>query len=121
MQRLFGVLDSLAIAGHGASAVDLEILLATLGKVEPHPEVPDALALLCRHYQIAVISNTGDKLIAGTIAAIGVPLDFVITAQQARAYKPDHQLFQHAHAVMGVTKDKTIHIAMGQFIARPGR
>lgn len=32
MQRLFGVLDSLAIAGHEASAVDLEILLATFRK-----------------------------------------------------------------------------------------
>ncbi len=107
--------QALREAGHDATAADLEILLATLGRIEPHPDVPEALARLRQHYRIAVISNTSDNLIADTITAIGTPIDFVITAQQARAYKPDHALFHHAYAAMGVTKDETIHVAMGQF------
>jgi 2-haloacid dehalogenase len=107
--------EALGENGFESDAQDLEILLATLGTIEPHPEVPGVLARLRQHYRIAVISNTSDALIAGTIAAIGTPIDFVITAQQARAYKPDHRLFEHAHAVMGVTRDETIHVAMGQF------
>jgi 2-haloacid dehalogenase len=107
--------QALAEIGREAAPRDLEVLLATLGKIEPHAEVPEALARLRRHYRIAVISNTSDDLIADTITAIGTPIDFVITAQQARAYKPDHRLFHHAHAVMGVTRDETVHIAMGQF------
>jgi 2-haloacid dehalogenase len=107
--------QALRETGHDASAADLETLLLTLGRIEPHPDVPEALALLRQHYRIAVISNTSDNLIADTITAIGTPIDFVITAQQARAYKPDHQLFHHAYAAMGVTKDQTIHVAMGQF------
>jgi 2-haloacid dehalogenase len=59
--------------------------------------------------------NTVDDLIAGTVAAIGTPVDFVMTAQQARAYKPDHQLFLHAYSSMGVTQEETIHVGMGQF------
>ncbi len=73
------------------------------------------LSRLRERYQIAIISNTGDKLIAGTVAAISTPLDFVVTAQQAQAYKPDHRLFLQAYATMGVSKDETIHVGMGQF------
>ncbi|MGI3746199.1 MAG: haloacid dehalogenase type II [Janthinobacterium lividum] len=106
--------QALRETGHDATAADLETLLVTLGRIEPHPDVPEALARLREHYRIAVISNTSDHLIADTITAIGTPIDFVITAQQARAYKPDHALFHHAYAAMGVTKDETIHVAMGQ-------
>ncbi|MGA3680398.1 haloacid dehalogenase type II [Pseudomonas graminis] len=107
--------QALRETGHDATAADLETLLATLRRIEPHPDVPEALARLRQHYRIAVISNTSDELIADTITAIGTPIDFVITAQQARAYKPDHALFRHAYATMGVTKEETIHVAMGQF------
>ncbi|WP_296254300.1 MULTISPECIES: haloacid dehalogenase type II [unclassified Pseudomonas] len=107
--------EALSEAGYKATSADLETLLATLGKIEPHPEVPAALSQLRERYRIGIVSNTSDNLIAGTVNAIGTPIDFVITAQQAQAYKPDHRLFLHAHSVMGVTKDETIHVAMGQF------
>lgn len=101
-------------AGHEATATDLQTLLAILGTIDPHHEVPAALARLRERYQIAIISNTGDDIIAGTVRAIGTPVDFVITAEQAQAYKPDHRLFLHAFATMGVSKDETVHVGMGQ-------
>ena len=107
--------EALADMGHAATGEDEDILLAVLSRIEPLPEVPDALRRLREHYRLAIISNTDDDLIAGTVAAIGTPIDFVITAQQAQAYKPDHRLFLHAYAAMGVTKDETVHVGMGQF------
>jgi 2-haloacid dehalogenase len=106
--------QTLSEAGYRATESDLQTLLTTLGSIDPHPEVPAVLARLRKHYRLAIISNTSDDLIAGTVSAIGTPFDFVVTAQQARAYKPDHRLFQHAYATIGVTKDQTIHVAMGQ-------
>lgn len=107
--------EALSELGHTATRDDQEMLLSILQKIEPHPEVACALERLRARYQLAIISNTDDDLIAGTVAAIGTPIDFVITAQQARAYKPDHRLFLHAYSIMGVTKDETIHVGMGQF------
>jgi 2-haloacid dehalogenase len=107
--------QTIAEAGYEATESDLQTLLTILSSIDPHPEVPAVLARLRERYRLAIISNTSDNLIAGTVNAIGTPLDFVITAQQARAYKPDHRLFQHAYATMGVTKEETIHVAMGQF------
>jgi 2-haloacid dehalogenase len=105
----------MAETGYEATPGDQDVLLSILQRIPPHPEVPAVLTQLRATYKLAIISNTDDDLIAGTVAAIGTPIDFVITAQQARAYKPDHQLFMHAYATMGVTKDETIHVGMGQF------
>ena len=106
--------EALAEAGHTATTDDQETLLSILRRIEPHPEVPAALDRLRARYRLAIISNTDDDLIAGTVAAISTPIDFVVTAQQAQAFKPDHRLFLHAYSAMGVTKDETIHVGMGQ-------
>ena len=107
--------EALAETGRTATPDDQETLLSILRRIMPHPEVPAALDRLRACYRLAIISNTDDDLIAGTVAAIGTPLDFVVTAQQAQAYKPDHRLFLHAYAAMGVTQDETVHVGMGQF------
>jgi 2-haloacid dehalogenase len=105
-----------AMAGNGLSLRpdEGETFLSHLCTIPPHPEVPAALQRLREQFRLAIISNTDDDLIAGTVAAIGVPVDFVITAQQAQAYKPDHRLFHHAHAVIGATPEETLHVGMGQ-------
>lgn len=107
--------EALAETGHTATPDDQETLLSILSRIAPHPEVPAALDRLRARYRLAIISNTDDDLVAGTVAAIDTRIDFVITAQQAQAYKPDHRLFLHAYAAMRVTKDETIHVGMGQF------
>lgn len=107
--------EALAETGHTATPDDQETLLSILSRIAPHPEVPAALDRLRARYRLAIISNTDDDLIAGTVAAIDTRIDFVITAQQAQAYKPDHRLFLHAYAAMGVTQDETVHVGMGQF------
>ena len=107
--------EVLAGQGLAPTAEDQATLLSVLGRIDPHPEVPAALDRLRARYRLAIISNTDDALIAGTVAAIGTPIDFVVTADQARAYKPDHRLFLHAYATMGVSKEDTVHVGMGQF------
>ena len=106
---------ALTEAGHQPTEADGDTLLSSLHAIPPHPEVPAAMERLRARYRLAIISNTDDDLIAGTVAGLGVPIDFVVTAEQARAYKPDHRLFEFAHRAMGVTKDETVHVGMGQF------
>ena len=107
--------EALATAGHAATKEDHHMVWTMLSRIAPHPDTAATLARVQSRYRLAIISNTDDDLIAGTVAAIGTPLDFVITAQQACAYKPDHRLFAHAWDRMGVTKEQTVHVGMGQF------
>jgi len=93
---------------------DNQILVSHLLKISPFAEVPNILTRLQSKYRIGVISNTDDDIISGSLETLGVSLDYVITAQQAGAYKPNLRLFQYAHAKMGVSAAETIHVAASQ-------
>jgi 2-haloalkanoic acid dehalogenase type II len=108
------VVFALERAGLAAQDVDSERLIAHVSCIPVHPDVPAALAELKKRYRLAAISNTDDDLIAGSLPGLGVELDAVVTAQQARAYKPDLRLFRHAHQVLGVTPAEVVHIAASQ-------
>ena len=54
----------------------------------PFPDTVAALGKLKARYQLAIISNVDDDLFAHTARRLEVPFDYLITAQQARAYKP---------------------------------
>jgi len=92
---------------------DGEALVDAVPAFGPFPEVPEALRKLKTTYEIAIISNSDDNLIARNVANIGVEFDYVITAQQAGAYKPDRQTFKHAFRTMGVEPSQVIHTAQG--------
>jgi 2-haloacid dehalogenase len=92
---------------------DGEALAAAVPTFGPFPEVPAVLARLRQRYALAIISNTDDALIAGNLERIGVPFDYVITAEQARAYKPSRRAFEHALRTTGRPPDQVIHVAQG--------
>jgi 2-haloacid dehalogenase len=107
-----------ALGRHGLQASDerLEKIARSLPTMGPHPEVPGVLRRLRTRYKLAIFTNSDDDLIAPTVEKIGVPIDYVITAEQARAYKPSRAIFEHAHRAMGVTKDETVHVAMSMIL-----
>lgn len=57
----------------------------------PYPEVPHALYRQREQYRLAIFINSRDDLIASTVAAIGASFGYVITAEQAGAYKPSRE------------------------------
>jgi 2-haloacid dehalogenase len=78
------------------------------------PEVPAALERLkAGGYEIAIISNSDDDLIPHAVANIGVEFDYVITAEQAGAYKPRDQAFEHLFKVLPQELDQITHAAQG--------
>jgi 2-haloacid dehalogenase len=105
---------AMRLHGIPPSAPDGDELAAAVPTFGPFPEVPDALrALKSLGYEIAIISNTDDDLIAHNVALIGVDFDHVITAQQARAYKPSRQTFEHAYAAIDIPPAQVTHVAQG--------
>lgn len=106
-----------AFSEHGviASADEIERIAAAPTTMPPHPEVPDALRLLRERYKLAIFTNSDDDLIAPTVSSIGVPFDYVITAEQAQAYKPSRQMFEYGYKTMCVSPDETVHVAMGMY------
>ena len=94
---------------------EIERIASSPMTMGPHPEVPDVLRRLRERYKLAIFTNSDDDLIAPTVPSIGVPFDYVITAEQAQAYKPSRQLFEYGHRTMGVSPNDTVHVAMGMY------
>lgn len=90
---------------------DIEILTSGISAMPPFPEVPPALARLKgMGFSLCIISNTDDDIIAGNVAQLGGHIDRVISAEQARAYKPSRRIFDYAHDALGVAKEEVVHI-----------
>lgn len=79
----------------------------------PFPEVPGVLERLRRHFKLVIISNTDDYLIVHNVKNIGVPFDHVISAQQARCYKPNPPIFHYTLQVLGCAREDILHVAQG--------
>ncbi|MEK1941718.1 MAG: haloacid dehalogenase type II [Pseudomonas sp.] len=97
--------------GLPSSPADGELLADSISTMPPFPEVPSTLAeLKAMGFNICIVSNTDDDIIAGNVAQLGGHIDRVITAQQAGAYKPNPRLFNYAHEQLGVSRDEVVHI-----------
>ncbi|MBZ8134054.1 haloacid dehalogenase type II [Afifella sp. IM 167] len=98
--------------------VDVEIGPAEVGfltdriaAMSPFPEtVPTLKELKRAGYRLCIVSNTEDSVIAGNVAQLGGTIDRVVTAEQAKAYKPDEALFRHAWRSIGARPEEVVHI-----------
>ena len=96
--------------GFAPSTAEMRSLPESLSNWQPFSDTVGALRALKQHYKLAVISNIDDDLFALTAPKLGVTFDYVITAQQARCYKPCRKIFGLARERMGVHPDKWLHV-----------
>jgi 2-haloacid dehalogenase len=59
-----------------------------------------------------VISNIDDELFT---PGLGVDLDWLVTAEQARAYKPSLQPFELAFERIGLPRTAVVHVAQSLY------
>jgi 2-haloacid dehalogenase len=76
---------------------------------------PAALQALHRKYKLAIVSNVDDDLFAHSTRRLQTTFDFVITAQQARSYKPSLNNFHLAFQRIGLPPAKILHVAQSLF------
>jgi 2-haloacid dehalogenase len=91
------------------------ILVKSIGEWKPFPDVAETLSKLKKHYKIAVISNVDDDLFEKSQKKIEIEFDYVITALQAKAYKPSLKIFEYALKVFGIEKKDWIHVGQSVF------
>ncbi len=92
------------------TASEINSLAESIPEWPPFPDTISALGRLQQRYQLAIISNVDDDLFAATARHLKTPFDSVITAQQARAYKPSSQIFHLAQQRTAVAKGEWLHV-----------
>lgn len=111
----FEVLQSVVLQfGHelGFMPTDAETrsLPESLGSWRPWPDTVSALRRLKTRYRLAILSNVDDDLFAATRPQLEAEFDEVITAQQARAYKPSLELFELALSRIHAPAHRVLHV-----------
>jgi len=82
----------------------------SLSTWKPWPDTVAALRQLKTRFRLAILSNVDDDLFAATRPQLGVEFDGVITAQQARAYKPSLKLFELALNRIQAPAHRVLHV-----------
>jgi 2-haloacid dehalogenase len=90
-------------------------LALSLKNWKPWPDTVAALHQLNRKFKLAILSNIDDDLFTSTGRKLEVPFEEVITAQQARCYKPCPDLFRLALGRLGTSPDQVLHIAQSVY------
>ncbi len=81
-------------------------------KSPPFPDTIYGLYLLKKNgFRTGVISNTDRDLIDVTLYGLRDLIDYIVTAQDTGFYKPDPRAFIRALEIMGVDKEKIIHVS----------
>jgi 2-haloacid dehalogenase len=95
----------------------IALYFAAFPAFELYADVAATLDALSSRFRLAVVSNIDDDLLAATPLKFG--FDLVCTAERARGYKPDGNLFRYllaqADAMAGVTTEEILHAGQSQF------
>jgi 2-haloacid dehalogenase len=94
---------------------EIRSLAESLPNWLPFPDTVEALQKLKSRYKLAIISNVDDDLFAHTARRLEVPFDYVITAQQAAAYKPSLPMFKLAQQRTAVAPGQWLHVAQSVY------
>ena len=110
------VLEGLgARLGFAPSTNELQQFSASVKDWPAFPDSPRALQMLKKKYKLAIISNIDDDLFALSAQRLQVEFDWIITAQQARSYKPSLNNFRLAFERIGLPERKILHVAQSLF------
>lgn len=108
--RRFG--NELGFVPTGAEAGSLG---GSLAGWKPWPDTVGALRRLKSRFRLAILSNIDDDLFAGTRPQLGVEFNEVITAQQARAYKPSLKMFELGLSRVHAPAHRVLHVGQSVY------
>jgi 2-haloacid dehalogenase len=101
--------------GFAPSVAERDAFAGSVGDWPAFADSAEALAALKRRYKLAIVSNVDDDLFALSNRRLGVAFDWIVTAQQARSYKPSPENFRLAFARIGVPPERILHVAQSLF------
>ena len=95
------------------SPLDADEFAASMGEWKPFADTRQAILDLQKLLKVVLITNTDDSIIAETEKTIGVKFDEIITAEQARAYKPGYAGFRLAQQRLNLPIEDIWHAGFG--------
>jgi 2-haloacid dehalogenase len=76
-----------------------------------HEDVPGPLKTMGENYQLVILSNADDSFLETTVPRLGADFHAVLTAEQAQAYKPRYQAFEHMLNSLNAKPEDFVHVS----------
>ena len=95
--------------GFVPSEAEQHSLPNSLASWKPFPDTVAALRQLKQKFKLGILSNIDDELFSATAPQLEIEFDNVVTASQARAYKPALDIFRLAQKKIGLPTEKWLH------------
>jgi 2-haloacid dehalogenase len=95
------------------SNADGEKLIESVPDWPVFHETKPTLERLAKKYRLCIISNVDNDIIGRTRDRIGIRFDAIVTAQDARAYKPNTRPFLIALQRLGSKPAEVLHVSSG--------
>ena len=83
------------------------------GRRSPTPRRPSRASR--SRFRLGVITNCDDDLFAASNRRLGVAFDWIVTAEQVGAYKPDERNFNVAFERLGLPRERILHVAQSLY------
>jgi len=99
--------------GWNISSERAGFLAQSLPEWKPFADTNAALERLARKFQLGILSNIDDDLLAVTRRHFTVQFDLIVTAQQVRSYKPGFAHFNEA--IARLSGKRLLHAAQSYF------
>jgi len=94
---------------------DLQKFSTSVRRWPPFADSAGALKRLASRYRLGVITNCDDDLFAASAERLETTFEWVVTAEQVGAYKPNPAGFERALALIGVPRERILHVAQSLF------
>ncbi len=80
-------------------------------RLEPWPDAIEGLTRLRRKYTLATLSNGNVSLLANMAKHAGLPWDVILSAELARHYKPDREVYLMAADYLSLKPEQVMMVA----------
>jgi 2-haloacid dehalogenase len=88
-------------------------LARSVAEWRPFADSTRALKRIARRRRIAIVSNIDRDLLADTVGRLQAPFSALVTAEDARAYKPDPKPLALAIERLGLPAERILHAGFG--------
>lgn len=99
------------VHGVECSAADVAALYDAVPGFQPHPNVVETLKRIAPHIPLVLLSNSMVDLIPASVKHLRAQFHDVITAEEARAYKPRMQAFEYMFDRLGCAPHQMMHVS----------
>lgn len=90
---------------------DAQAIVDAIPSWGPHADVPAGLAKAAEVLPLVILSNASDSQIQSNVDKLGAPFHAVLTAEQARAYKPRLQAFEYMFDTLDCDPEHVMHVS----------